>query len=452
MNNLMDIPVIKTFVKNCRYYLYSAYFNRLYEIDKSMYEEIGLLLKIGVKAYISGCKKNELYGDIRMLIDKGVLKCAFIENIEHPLTIFLPQLLKRRVAGMTFQVTKRCNFDCRYCVIASKNEMIRTHMHEDMSWDIAKKSIDYLYTHSKDVTAINVAFYGGEPMLNYKLIVDIVNYMERRFITKTIRYMMTINGSVLSEEMIKFLSFHQFDIAVSLDGPKEIQNRHRVFASNGNGTFDVVYNNVLKIKEIDRDYYYEHVTFMPVVFRDEIINNIKSFFGQLGKAENEISKLDVSLNGIDYYYSENVDFTNKGNLGYNREKSDNNYTSVYNDKRNLPSKWHHNGPCVPTEKMLINTDGSISICEKAENVIIGDISQGIKLESVKECLNIGKLTGDDCKNCWALRFCSLCVMDCADMTNGKMNIDRKVAQCKQIKRDVLSFFKRCIINNDLQGE
>lgn len=452
LGSMKDIPIIKTFCYKDNYYVYDTFTNRLLFVKKDLFVEINELMGRGIAEYISLKKDTQAYKDVILLIDKGMFKPSFIENIEHPQLKQLPLLIDRLISGITLQVTQKCNFSCRYCVISLDNQFVRNHTDANMSWETAKKSIEFLYKHSKDASSVTIAFYGGEPMLNFGLIKKVTEYCQERFFTKRIRYMMTINGSTLTEEMIRFLSRYDIDIAISLDGPPHIQNKHRKYGTNGADTFDMVYSNISLMRKIDEDYYNEHVKFIPVVFRDENYQEIIDFYKTIGKSEDYIHKLDVSLNGVDYLYSEDLDFSLKEYSGYDINKMDTKFLNIYNSKMEIPNIWHHNGPCIPLERILIDIQGNINMCEKIEFLRIGDIFNGFDLKLLNDYVNIGKISEQECKTCWAMRFCNICVMHCIDLKSHTLSRERKLSNCSRTKLDVLSFFKRSLISNEDKKE
>lgn len=118
-----------------------------------------------------------------------------------------------------------------------------------MSLDTAKKSIDFLSNHSIDAKEIGIGFYGGEPLIEFELIKEIVAYAKEVFTGKPILFSMTTNGSLLNEEIIKFLKENGFNLMISLDGPKEVNDQNRIFP-DGSGTFDVVMNNIKLIAKL----------------------------------------------------------------------------------------------------------------------------------------------------------------------------------------------------------
>jgi uncharacterized protein len=450
--DINDIPVIKTFFYNNKYYLYDTYTNRLLEVSKSQFMEIKELKRVGINAYLQLDKSTQSYRDIEMLINKGMMKYSFIETIEHPATKYASYLTERCVSDITLQVTKDCNFCCRYCIFAADSQVARNHEKKHMTWEIAKRTIDYLYDHSKDAPSIEIGFYGGEPMLNFKLIADVVEYVEQRFFSKKIRFLMTINGSILTDDVIDFLVNHDFHIAISFDGPPDVQNRHRKFLETGQGTYDVVYSNIIKIRNKNIDYFNNNVKFIPVAFEDENQNVVSKFFKSLNVSEDSIIETMAELNGIDYNINPAEDIlssdANRRETGM--QKYINDYISIYNDKSVIPVSWHHNGPCVPSlKKMMVCTDGSFSICEKClenQNFLLGNVFDGLNLNRVLQYLNIGKLTDKECKTCWAMRFCRICALFCMDFEKGEMSHDKKLIACYEIKNRTLEFFKKELID------
>lgn len=300
------------------------------------------------------------------------------------------------------QVTKDCNFKCRYCIFAN-SELGRNHEKVDMSWDIAKKSIDFLFNYSKDSEDITIAFYGGEPLLNSELIGKVVKYVKETYKTKKITYMTTINGSLLTEKNINFLAEHNFNLTISFDGPVKIQNHHRKFFESGNEIFNVVFNNIQKIMKKHKDYFYENVKFLPVLFDDEEYQEILSFFKDIGVHQNQIIALTVDLTGIDYTFSDSkLIKTETINKKYDVFKTrENDLEKAYNDKSKIQSSWQHNGPCIPIKKLFIDVDGRIYPCERviqSEELQIGNVDLGLDLKKIIKFMNLGKSTEEECKN------------------------------------------------------
>ena len=155
-----DIPIAKAFIYNGDYYVYDTCKNQLLSVTREHYIEIIEMLHIGMTKYKALNKSSKTYTDILMLVNKGYFKPVCVEAIIHPESDYISSALDRGINDLTLQVTKNCNFNCRYCLYAAKSKLERTHERVNMQWDIAQKSLDYLITHSKDIDKITVAFYG----------------------------------------------------------------------------------------------------------------------------------------------------------------------------------------------------------------------------------------------------------------------------------------------------
>lgn len=439
-----DLPILKTFVYKNKYYYYDTYLNRLFGVSQEQFVEINELKKIGLYKYCNLNKDTDAYYQIKMLISKGLMSAQVVLEIEHPMLRYVNDIVDRSINDITLQVTRDCNFRCRYCLFANNNGIERNHEKVNMSWTTAKKCIDYLYDHSKDSDQVTISFYGGEPMLNYELIKQVVDYAETKFFTKKILYRMTFNASILPNEAIDFFIEHDFHITISFDGPQEIQNKHRKFLKSGAGTFSTVYNNINNLRNRNSKYFYKNVTFIPVVFEDEDETDILNYYHGLSIPKDNILMLDADMTGVDYYSIEDVDFAQK-RINYSADEA------TYAKKTLLPSKWHHNGPCIPAIKsMFVDVNGLFYPCEgviSESELSIGDINKGINIDKVIEYMNIGSITEQECKSCWLMRFCSICFLKCIDVDNKTITKKQKLIACKGQEERVVSFLKKHIDNN-----
>lgn len=458
VKNAPDVPIVKLFVYNNDFYLYDTYTNYLLKVSKEHYRELCRLLKVGLAEYLNTSKNDGIQGDIVLLIHKGMLRSNFVNTIEHPLVPFVPQLVDGCMNEMIFQITQNCNFNCRYCSFATDSGFSRVHNKVDMTWETAQKAIDYLYEHSYNSREISIYFYGGEPLLNFPLIKRIVIYSEKAFNVKKVKFSMTSNASVMNEEMMHFFIEHDFHIAISFDGDKEIQNKHRKFGASGNGTFDIVNENVKKIKSENENYFNKRISVMPVIFDDENYSEVQNFFHSIGI--NNITSLNVNLRGIDYrtgalYRQINKDWEESNRVNGINDTSKK-YEEIYNDKSKICSSWHHDGPCVAgVHRLFVDVNGNFYPCEKvSENKIlsIGNVADGIDKNKVNEFLNIGILSEVNCKSCWAMRFCNLCIDQCVDCETEKLSSKIKHMYCDVQKSNLLTFFKSMIDKNNSDGD
>ncbi len=443
----MNHPVYKLFIYKNLYFFYEPYSNRLLEISEDHYSELSLLQKLGFEKYNSLKHKNNTHKDILTLVNKGLITNFSIKEVVHPWTEYVNSIVNRCINSLTLQVTRDCNFKCRYCLFSDHNKIGRDHENKTMPLDIAKKSIDFLFDHSLDADAITIAFYGGEPLLNFDLIKYVTEYAEEIFISKKITFRMTINGSILDEKIIDYIVQHNFIIAISLDGPEHIQNKHRKYRINGGNTFDTVYKNIQLIANKHPEFYRNNLFFIPVLFSDENYENIKKFFNiTLNISDDKIVPLDADLSGIDYTTSDVLtSVSNDEQINIFKRKAFDDMYHLVSLKNKISTQWHHSGQCIPAFKdLFVDIHGIFYPCEKAiENggLSIGSINEGLDLYKIISFMNIGQLTCGECKSCWALRFCEICIMHCYDIEYDRIDRKQKLLSCDKQRIKALNFMK-----------
>lgn len=142
-------------------------------------------------------------------------------------------------------VTARCNFICDYCH-ASSAALEQDHV--DMNWKVAKKTVDIIFSSPSPV--LKIEFQGGEPLLNWSIVKEIVQYSEflNRFAKRQLEFVICTNLTLLTDEMIVFIKEHKIIISTSLDGPRNIQNYHRKTREGYNG-YDVFIKNLQRLRQ-----------------------------------------------------------------------------------------------------------------------------------------------------------------------------------------------------------
>lgn len=442
-----DIPIIKLFVVGRKYYVYDAYCNEILCISKELYLSLQRLLEKGIDAFIRQENTSVVQKDIRLLMERGYLSPPFVSEIARTDDSLIEEMLSRCLSALILQVTQNCNFSCRYCLYVQDSHPNRTHSTEKMSIETAKQSVDFMFDHAQDSHEITLSFYGGEPLLNFEVIRDTVIYAEQKFAHKQVTFHTTINGSLLSKEIIAFLVEHNFYLMVSLDGPKHLNDKHRKFRDSGCGTFDIVYKNILKIKEMDEDYFRRNVRFMSVYFLDENTEEIQSFFKEIGISASHVNIVPAYLSGIDYGYDalSLAKRAPKDNSNLISKATGERYKKVLSEHTKLFPVFHPGGACVPgVTKLFVNTSGCFYPCEKvveSDYLSIGNLENGFDIEKVRKFANIGRATDEDCKSCWAMRFCNMCIVHCTDVNSYTIQKSVKKQECFAQKRVIESWLK-----------
>lgn len=148
---------------------------------------------------------------------------------------------------MTLQVTELCNFRCKYCVYTNNDGSDRKHSNKVMTEETMKKAVDFLHIHSVDSESVAVGFYGGEPLLNFNVIKNAIEYTENIFKGKKVEFAITTNASLLSNDILQYFDNHNVGITISIDGPQKINDANRVYANQSGSVFDTVKTKIEQI-------------------------------------------------------------------------------------------------------------------------------------------------------------------------------------------------------------
>lgn len=145
--------------------------------------------------------------------------------------------MERREVKFTIIITRRCNMSCTYCY--SDNGAA------DIDEDTARRAVDLAYELVPPGEPLDLGFFGGEPLLRFDLMKKVVPYVrvkEKQACVQT-ALSVTTNGTVVNPDVLRFLREERFAYCVSLDGPRDVHDRYRVFA-DGSGSFARVTRNL----------------------------------------------------------------------------------------------------------------------------------------------------------------------------------------------------------------
>lgn len=233
----MGEVLIKCFETPKKKYFYDRVFDTICTVTDTEY---AILKKVEKES------KLPIDNSLQRFTNNGLLQESVVENIEHPESVNLKYLSENCMGNLILQVTQQCNLRCKYCAY-SGNYYNRTHSSERMSFEDAKRVIDFYLERSIEMDELALSFYGGEPLLEFDLIKRCVDYIISKSGERKVRFPMTTNGTLLTEEVIKFLVQHEFKLLISLDGNKESHDINRQFR-NGGGSFEVIYNNFMWLR------------------------------------------------------------------------------------------------------------------------------------------------------------------------------------------------------------
>ncbi|MCX7921471.1 MAG: Cys-rich peptide radical SAM maturase CcpM [Clostridia bacterium] len=442
-------PFIHLFTLHQNFYIYDVNKNAIVKIDEDTCKSLRTYQKDA---------ENIIESDIvTRMKDSGFLSSKRAFEIVHPDNELLHYYINNKVCMIALQITQQCNLRCQYCAY-SGNYLNRNHSNKKMDFETAKKGIDFAINHSREFPHIFIGFYGGEPLMEFDMIKKCIEYAINQAEGKEIIFNLTTNATLLNEEIVAYFEKYNVNLLISLDGPKHVHNKNRVFAGNDNGTFDVVMKNLENISKKFPEYFKKilyNVVLDPQndfsctnefftnfeTIKDSFVtaSDISSYYlkdkpevseDYLIKRNYEIFKLFLSkLNRLDEKY------TSKLVMRYYSDLK----KSMYDDREHtneISDKNHHGGPCIPgVNRLFMNVNGDLYPCERvsesSETMKIGNVDTGFEIEKIRSLLNIGSLTEDKCKNCWAFRFCYLCAA-AADGLN-ELSAEIKASNCERVR-------------------
>ena len=173
---------------------------------------------------------EECFDQVMALRDAGKL---FTNDTYEPMAGELKARTSGVVKALCLHIAHTCNLNCSYC-FASQGKY-----HGDravMSYEVGKRALDFLIENSGSRRNLEVDFFGGEPLMNFQVVKDLVAYARsiEKEKGKNFRFTLTTNGVLVDDDVIDFANRECSNVVLSLDGRKEVHDRFRVdFAGNG---------------------------------------------------------------------------------------------------------------------------------------------------------------------------------------------------------------------------
>jgi uncharacterized protein len=358
----------------------------------------------------------------------------------------------KHLRQLVLEVTEICNLNCEYCGLSKLYATHEDRKEKNLSFKKAKMIIDYLFSIRESTPGVNypltISFYGGEPLINIKLIKEVVNYLKNPRFTK-VNYGMTTNATLLNEHM-DFLVSNNFNLVFSLDG-NEIGQSYRVYHS-GKNSFQRVFKNIKLFQKKYPEYFKKKVLFNSVLHNrnsvETIYNFIKSHFGKIPSivSLNSVGiREDKKEEFIRMYKNVNESFISSGNCEaieaemflraprilnltqYIFKNSEN----VYNDFNDLifdtsGMKISETGTCSPfSKKMFVSANGNILQCERIPRYfILGKILENrVQLDFYEIANSQNKYISKCKKQCDRCNFkdeCPQCIYNIDGIITGSI--------------------------------
>ena len=360
---------------------------------------------------------DELFGDIEELKENGKL---FTEDIYEGRAFDL----KNRstvIKALCLHVAHTCNLNCEYCFASQGKYHGERAL---MTLEVGKRALDFLVENSGTRRNLEVDFFGGEPLMNWEVVKDIVRYgreLEKTH-NKKFRFTLTTNGVLLDDDVIDFANKEMHNVVLSLDGRREIHDHLRKTV-NGKGSYDTIVPKFQHFVEkrtnpIDPDAFTGY--YMRGTFTHNNPDFTKDVFHMADLGFTELSMEPVVCKPDDPYalteddlpvVYEQYEILAKEML--KREKEGRGFT-FYHYMIDLEG-----GPCIykrisgcgsGTEYMAVTPWGELFPCHQFvgdEKYSLGNIYDGVKNKEIQQEFKLcNAYARKECGDCWAKLYCS----------------------------------------------
>ena len=318
------------------------------------------------------------------------------------------------VKALCLHIAHDCNLACRYCFAEEGEYHGRREL---MSFEVGKAALDFLIANSGNRRNLEVDFFGGEPLMNFDVVKQLVAYgrEQEKIHNKNFRFTLTTNGVLLNDDIIEFANKEMGNVVLSIDGRKEVHDYMRPFRK-GAGSYDLIVPKFQKFADSrNQERYYVRGTFTHnnLDFSEDVLHLADLGFKQISvepvvaqPTESYALKEEDLPQLFEEYDKLAVEMIKR-----HKEGKDFNFFHFMIDLEG--------GPCVAkrlsgcgsgTEYLAVTPWGDFYPCHQFvgnEKFLMGNVYDGIKnteLQSEFKCCNV--YAKEKCRNCFARFYCS----------------------------------------------
>lgn len=413
------MALVHKFIQDGDYYLIDVNSGSVHIIDELIYNMVREDELLDKEDVINNLKdkwsKEEIEEAYEELLDLVKEEVLYSKDLYEEIAMAGDES-ESYIKALCLNVVHDCNLRCKYC-FADEGEY--KGCRKPMSAEVGKRAIDYVLENSGNIKNIEVDLFGGEPLMVFDTIKEIVDYAKEKdkLYNKNIRFTMTTNATLLNDEIIDYIDKNMGNIILSIDGRKEVNDNVRIRV-DGSGCYDRILPNIKKM--VDRrdpsKQYYARGTFTR--------ENTDFFEDVMALANEGFS--EISIEPVVLPDSHNLSIRSE-DLPKIYEQYDMLYKEMLRRAENNdnPFKFYHfnidlnGGPCVYKriagcgaghEYVAITPDGDIYPCHQFvgnEEFLLGNINSGIKNKNLsKDFKNAHIYNKPKCKECWARFYCS----------------------------------------------
>ena len=353
---------------------------------------------------------REAWEDIKELTREGRL---FTRDVFEPM---IDQVKQRKtvVKALCLHIAHDCNLACKYCFAEEGEYHGRRAL---MSYEVGKKALDFLIASSGNRRNLEVDFFGGEPLMNWQVVKDLVAYgrQQEKLHDKHFRFTVTTNGVLLNDEIQEFINQEMDNVVLSLDGRREVNDAMRPFR-NGKGSYDLIVPKFQKLADSrNQERYYVRGTFTRnnLDFSNDVLH-----FADLGFKQMSIEPVVGDESDLYAIREEDIpkiceEYDRLAKLMIEREREGKGF-NFFHFMIDLEG-----GPCVSkrlsgcgsgTEYLAVTPWGDLYPCHQfvgREEFLMGNVDEGITHpEIADEFRGCSVYSKEKCRSCFAKFYCS----------------------------------------------
>lgn len=410
----MNKDLIHKFYLNGKYMVLDVNSGSVHVIDKLVYDLLDIYgdrIEVIIEKLSTEYDESAItqaHDEIAYLVENGMLYSesedisAFSYNKDNI------------VKAMCLHVAHDCNLKCEYCFASQGNFKGERSM---LSLETGKKALLYLVQNSGNRRNLEVDFFGGEPLMNFNTVKDLVAYgrsIEKEY-NKNFRFTITTNGVLLDDSKIDYINENMDNVVLSLDGRKEVNDAMRLTLS-GKGSYDLILPNIKKMveKRGSKDYYVRGTfTSKNLDFAKDAINFHNEGFKKIS-IEPVVApeEIDYALRGehLERVLEEYEEFSKE----YIRMTKEDPEFMFFHFMIDLDQ-----GPCAVkraigcgagSEYLAVTPEGELYPCHQfvgEKDFMLGTLDAGIINDELREKFKLANVYNkEECKNCWARFYCS----------------------------------------------
>lgn len=369
--------------------------------------------KTKLTASLQGYDKSQIQEALEEIYELKDAEMLFTEDIyEKSIEAFKNR--ETVVKALCLHIAHDCNLACQYCFAEEGEYHGRRAL---MSFEVGKKALDFLVANSGHRVNLEVDFFGGEPLMNWQVVKDLVAYgrsLEEPY-HKKFRFTLTTNGVLLNDEILEFANKEMGNIVLSIDGRKEIHDKMRPFRG-GQGSYDLIVPKFQKVAESrHQTNYYVRGTFTHnnLDFAADVCHLADLGFKQISvepvvaAPTDDYALRDEDIPQILAEY----DKLAAEMIKRHKEGKDFNFFHFMIDLQGGPCVYKRLSGCGSgTEYLAVTPWGDFYPCHQfvgQEQFLMGNVDTGIvntKIRDDFKCCNV--YSKEKCKKCFAKFYCS----------------------------------------------